>query len=451
MKKLFFSLCFFSFFFFSISQTDWQITGSTPEGGGITDILLHESTGDLFAVTASFDWPNGDMGGIRRSSNEGDSWTNIFDAYVARTIKPEPDGNLYASVWPYPQDEGLYRSSNNGDDWELLVSVPSGNNIFSSALKENATNNIIFAGTRTGVYRSLDNGTTWNYANVGIPADSWIRSMEVGPNGTIAAGTTNGLFVSFDDGDNWSKVGGDYENETIVSLMFESSGTSKDDEVNLYAGTANGLLLLSTFFVAYTVATLVHNFNGQMELTRLRSFIVSTAFVYTYYMISIYSATGGNFFLSFPGINNWQQFTTGLPAIPISMFTAIVTSSYIMHIYLGLYGNANGGAKVYKSSSDLETGTGQIPFSNSSGFQLMQNFPNPFSGSTRIGFNLEQSGETLLELYDWTGRKVKTIMNEHKAQGPHHINLTNNGLAKGMYYYTLFSGQVSVTKKLLIQ
>lgn len=244
---------------------------------------------------------------------------------------------------------------------------------------------------------------------------------------------------------------GEYENETIVSLMFETTSSSKDDEVNLYAGTANGHLLLTTFLVAYAVATLVHNFNGQMELTKMKLFVITTAVVYSYYMLSIYSAAGGNFHLSYPGINNWQQFTTGLPSIPISMFAAVLTSSYILHMFIGLYGNANGGAKVYKSSSDVLSAYEQIPYANKGGLQLMQNFPNPFSKSTFIGFNLEKSGQTLLELYDWSGRKIRTIIDEYKTFGPHHVNLTGTGLTSGMYYYTLQSGQISLTKKLIVQ
>jgi len=449
MKKMFFTFCFFSFIFFSIAQTEWQLTGSTPEGGGITDILFHESTGDLFAVTASNNWPSGDDGGIRRSSDEGNTWTNVIDAYIARTIRDEPDGNLYASIWQYPQDEGLYRSSNNGDDWELLVSVPSGNNIFSSALKENAPNNIIFAGTRTGVYRSLDNGTTWNYANVGIPADSWVRSMEVGPNGTIAAGTTNGLFVSFDDGDNWSKVGGDYENETIVCLAFEDVST-KDDDVNLYAGTAAGVLIVTTYALAYTAAILVTNFGASSELTRLKIFSVTSAIITSYYLISMYSATGGDFVMTNSGFNNWQQYVNGLQTnFVVSMFTAALVVNNIK-LFMGLFGGVNGGAKVYKGGIDTQTGNHESPYANN-GLQLMQNFPNPFKNSTRIGFQLEKSGHTILELYDVAGKKIRTLYNEYLNQGSHHINLTNTGLDAGMYYYTLYSGQVSVTKKLLIQ
>ncbi len=154
----------------------------------------------IFVTTSSFDWPGGDDGGVRRTEDNGDIWENVFDAYTGRTITLGADGNLYASVCPYPRDEGLYRSIYNGDTWILLTSVPSGNNIFSVTVSTSTNPVSIFAGTRQGVYRSIDNGTTRNYTNSGIPADSWVRDIEVDSSGKVVAATTNGLFFWEDNG-----------------------------------------------------------------------------------------------------------------------------------------------------------------------------------------------------------------------------------------------------------
>ena len=127
----------FIFFFLSIciySQT-WQQTAGTPEGSGVTDMIVRQVNQHIFVTTGSFNWPNGDMGGIRRSTDEGATWENLNDVFVARTIIDAQDGNLYASIWPFPSPEGLYRSTDNGDDWgNPLVTVPTGDNIFSIAI-----------------------------------------------------------------------------------------------------------------------------------------------------------------------------------------------------------------------------------------------------------------------------------------------------------------------------
>jgi len=96
---------------------EWQQTATTAEGAGITEIVVIPENNHIFVTTASFNWPNGDDGGIRRSIDDGDTWENLMDAFTGRTITYGADDNLYASVWPYPQNEALFRSTDNGDIW----------------------------------------------------------------------------------------------------------------------------------------------------------------------------------------------------------------------------------------------------------------------------------------------------------------------------------------------
>jgi len=154
MKFVFIQVCLLLFVSIVVLPQGWQQTAGTPEGGGVTDMVVRESNQHLFVATASFNFPNGDMGGVRRSTDDGATWENLWDVYIARTIIDGGDGNLYASIWPYPQDEGMYRSTDNGDTWgSPLITVPSGDNIFSIALNPTTTVQTIFAGTRNGPLR----------------------------------------------------------------------------------------------------------------------------------------------------------------------------------------------------------------------------------------------------------------------------------------------------------
>ncbi len=47
-------------------------------------------------------------------------------------------------------------------------------------------------------------------------------------------------------------------------------------------------------------------------------------------------------------------------------------------------------------------------------FRLAQNYPNPFNPLTTIEFQVPQSRLVKLVVYDIPGRKVKTLINEHK-------------------------------------
>jgi hypothetical protein len=455
MKTQLLSITIILVFITAISHAQmWEQLAGEPEGGGITDIYFDQESGDLFVATGSLNWPSGEDGGIRRSSNDGASWDNIFDAYTSRLIMKGPDGDLYASVWEYPQDEGLYRSSDNGSSWEQLVSVPSGNNIFSCAIKEGSPN-IIFAGTRQGVYRSLDNGTTWTYANDIIPGDAWVRAIAVGPDGTIAAGTSYGLYVSSDNGDSWDKVTGDGASDYIISVEFDEEFASGDQNpiINLLFGSTDGDLFLATSIALFTVAVHVATL-GAKEMTRIRAHRVVN--MLPLFLVSMYAATTGNFFYALGAMASWQQFTTGLPPNPlISIFysTVLIATVATIVVYVGMYGNSKGmasGSEMYKATFDLTTGIELQPYSDPF-LKLFQNIPNPFKDQTRINFELMESGFASLSLLDLTGHEVRKLVNDNLTRGKHSILIEKEDLSPGIYFYRLHSNNKVQTKKLVIQ
>ena len=57
-----------------------------------------------------------------------------------------------------------------------------------------------------------------------------------------------------------------------------------------------------------------------------------------------------------------------------------------------------------------------------SGMKLFQNFPNPASTATQITFKTEESGTVSLEVFDQTGKKLTTFLNDYQEQGLHHVD-----------------------------
>ena len=88
-------------------------------------------------------------------------------------------------------------------------------------------------------------------------------------------------------------------------------------------------------------------------------------------------------------------------------------------------------------------------------FTLKQNYPNPFNPTTDIAFTLEQSSNVNLTIFNVLGQKVKVLANDNKVAGTH--TLRWNGLDEmgasvptGLYFYTLTSGEKSITKKMAL-
>ena len=83
-------------------------------------------------------------------------------------------------------------------------------------------------------------------------------------------------------------------------------------------------------------------------------------------------------------------------------------------------------------------------------FYLLQNYPNPFNPVTNIGFRIAESGLVTLKVYDILGKEVATLVNEEKGVGNYEVEFNASGLASGIYFYTLTTGNFTATKKLIL-
>lgn len=89
------------------------------------------------------------------------------------------------------------------------------------------------------------------------------------------------------------------------------------------------------------------------------------------------------------------------------------------------------------------------------GFAISQNYPNPFNQSTKIEFNLANSGFVSLNIYDLLGRKIQTLVNQHLSWGYKSVlwdgkDNSGNDVASGIYFYRLKVGDFCQTKKLVL-
>jgi hypothetical protein len=74
------------------------------------------------------------------------------------------------------------------------------------------------------------------------------------------------------------------------------------------------------------------------------------------------------------------------------------------------------------------------------GTTLLQNYPNPFSGTTEIGFMLSEATLVRLSVVDQLGREVSVLVDEELSAGAHRVKWEVGTNASGIYYYVLESG-----------
>jgi hypothetical protein len=82
--------------------------------------------------------------------------------------------------------------------------------------------------------------------------------------------------------------------------------------------------------------------------------------------------------------------------------------------------------------------------------KLHQNYPNPFNPTTTIGFDLSSSETVRLNVYNYSGQIVKSLVDGKMNAGVHTVNFDASSLSAGVYYYTLEAGNSVMSNKMIL-
>ncbi|MEJ2536372.1 MAG: T9SS type A sorting domain-containing protein, partial [Calditrichia bacterium] len=88
-------------------------------------------------------------------------------------------------------------------------------------------------------------------------------------------------------------------------------------------------------------------------------------------------------------------------------------------------------------------------------FALYQNYPNPFNPTTTIRYDVKQSTEVKLVIYNMLGQEVRTLVNNRQDAGYKTVvwdGLNNRGsrVASGIYIYRLQAGDFVQARKMIL-
>ena len=96
-------------------------------------------------------------------------------------------------------------------------------------------------------------------------------------------------------------------------------------------------------------------------------------------------------------------------------------------------------------------GTKNLPSKHS----LEAAYPNPFNPTTQIGYYLANTEYVTIDIYDLTGRRIRSLLNHN--QGPGHRSVSWDGtndlgqpVSAGMYIYTIQTGNFRQTRKMVL-
>jgi photosystem II stability/assembly factor-like uncharacterized protein len=156
---------------------------------------------------------------LYRSTDEGETWEIINNGYNTAecwAIGENKDGTvMFAGDGQFGY---LFRSTNYGLNWELSANLPV------LAFAVDSINNV-YCGTHIGLYKSTDDGLSWNQIGFNNIA---VNTILIGEADTIFCGTGyydngQGVYYSPDYGNTWTSMG--LNDKIILSLAFTNHGS----------------------------------------------------------------------------------------------------------------------------------------------------------------------------------------------------------------------------------
>jgi photosystem II stability/assembly factor-like uncharacterized protein len=273
------------------------------------------------------------------------------------------------------------------------------------------------------LYKTDDGGAHWyhhtvsNVSNSGSTALTSIvrpapRLLYVG--GLAGAGNEKTFFRSTDDGSTWT-VSNFYT--SILSLAFTSPTTG-------FAGTYGGLLRTGDGGLTWGS---IGGVTGQVNSIR---FLGDHGFAVT---------GSGGIFETTDGGASWAGLTSPVQG------TASLNNVFLHPSGIAYAVGSSGTVLRYQGAADVASGAPAATL------HLGQNQPNPFRGSTRLGFRLPRDSEASLQLYDAEGRVLRVLANGIYSAGDHEVVLDGRSLPAGTYFYRLRAGDLVETRKLTVQ
>ncbi len=323
-----------------------------------------------------------------------------FYAFPGTEVFPSSETNFITPYILSPADnqtmyiggEKIFKSNDGGLNWEVTNNgfELDGNAMSVLAASEQSAQVVYAASspkaTRPNVYRTINGGTSWSQITQDLP-DRFPTDMTVDPN-----------------------------NDEIAYITFGGFGTSHVFKTmnggDSWIDIGNGLPDIPTWSVTVDPENSSHLYVGNE--------------------IGIYHSSDGG--------QSWTNINGDLPDAVFAMDLIISRSNRKLRV--ATHGNGAYELDLALLNSTEET-TNTI-----TGFVLQQNYPNPFNPVTNIEFQLETSGEVLLEVFDIQGRLVETIVNEFRSAGSYQVQFNGASLASGTYIYRLKLGDQVVTKRM---
>ena len=222
----------------------WELRG---RAGGRLDGVVQQIVADAAdrnRVLAALWYRSSTGGGVYESSDGGQHWRLAgLAGETVRTLEQSPSR---PTVWLAGTRSGVFRSLNNARSWQRITPAedPELQNVDSLAVDpENPET--IYVGTYHLPWKTTDGGRTWNSIASGMIDDSDIMSLRIDAHDRqrIFSSACSGIYRSEDAGLSWTKLQGiPYSSRRTQQIVQDPA-----DPRTLYAATTEGLWMTGDY------------------------------------------------------------------------------------------------------------------------------------------------------------------------------------------------------------
>jgi len=398
MKKIILILFLYSLSF-SVSKAQWYVQ--------------YQSTGVIYDVRFLDQYTGWACGGgmILKTTNSGNNWSvQNFNA-TFNQIHPVNDSIIYACGYYV-----IYKSTDGGDNWIVIrEGVNQAPILYGLWFIDENTG--WYCGDRS-VMRTTNGGETFIDS---MFIDSNLNDIHFKNDSTGNIAAWGRMYRTTNSGVSWTPIILPVETEVpfMERLTFVGdTGWTYSNAGKVYRTTNYGLSYDS------------------ISLIPLYGLCIEFADPFVGYAGGwdgkIYKSTNGGF--------NWNL------SLNIGVGSFVSIFSYSDSIVW-----ATGG-----SGKIVHTTTGGLTFVNNSvseipkSFVLHQNYPNPFNPSTIISYELHNTENVSLKIFDIRGNEVSVLVNYKQNAGKYNIKFNGENFSSGIYFYKLKTKNFSETRKMIL-
>ena len=452
---------------------DYNTVLKTTDGGSSWQVVNTNGSGQQFYNSVKFannelGFIVGSNGIILKTIDGGHSWTNLSEEITLNGLRAI---NFPVNAQTgYIAKYGILKTTDGGNTWIEQNVEATVNKI---KFLDNDTGYIV--GDNGSIFKTINGGQNWEYVVSGI--DQYLFDLEFPVNSMTGyvSGESGKLAKTTDGGNTWTPIGS--FNKDIMAMCFPT-----DNQVG-YVATAYQRIYKTINGGETWDLKFDGNIPGSSMADILFPFDTQTGYALSY-------GNGSKILKTTDGGDNWQITDAGMPQELLSISFPTPQIGYIAAFHdnfssvllkttdNGLTWNKvpvpyayalnavcfpNGADTGYVvgalSGAILKTVSGggnptsisdPLPENHNLNTLFLQNFPNPFTETTTITFQLMEKSHVVLKIYDFTAREIKTLKDCELVKGEHQVVFNAEGLPAGVYFYQVKADGRIVTKKMIV-